>query len=121
MKQIINGELVEYNESEGILSLHIREPYYTAGKRFGWIGTKIGIGISQQIIDFAHKKRLVLIRVTVGKGTKQYQIERRKYVESSDRMFKKGTVLILVPWDTKHFETVEHNFDCHMTNTFQRW
>jgi hypothetical protein len=117
----INGEEIEYDESEGILYLHIREPYYTAGRRFGWNGTMIGIGISYDILNFATKKRLALIQITVGNGKKQYQIETIKYTESHSRMHKKGTLLILVPWDDKHFETVESYIDHRITNVMQRW
>lgn len=53
--------------------LNIREPFYSAGQKYGWIGQ--GIGISHDTL-----RDNELIRITIGKEKAVYSISRDKAV-----------------------------------------
>jgi len=53
--------------------LHILEPYYTAGKKFGWEGNSVGIGIDWRILQGDG-----FLKVKVGDSEKVWVIDKKK-------------------------------------------
>jgi len=82
--------------------IHIKEPYYSAGKKYNWPGKTIGLGIAE------HKLRGEYVYVKVGYSPKIWKIETTKAVELGRkyRSFHnaQGTPLIVLPWE--QFERV---------------
>ena len=77
--------------------IHIREPYYTAGKQFGWEGKSIGLGIAEHLFQ---KPR---IYVTVGNNKKIWTIttEKAKQFVNKHKSFHyaDGTKLWVIAWE----------------------
>lgn len=78
--------------------IKIKEPFYSAGKKYGWPYKSIGIGISKAYFfngDF--------IKITIGDNPAIYQIDAQKALEIV-RQYKsfylaKETLLGVIPLD----------------------
>jgi len=86
------------------LYLHIREPFYSAGKVFHWRskGSTVGLGINEKIVLFAEEENLK-VRIVVGTTTdRYYEIspnEIIQFVKETDSIdYKNGATLHVVPW-----------------------
>lgn len=107
---IINGEAFNYDPASGILHLHIREPFYSAGKQFHWLGVSIGLGISKDALVFALQNKLSKIQVTVGSDPKVYEIEAVTWLnfanDHNSKMMKGNTELYVIQWSKTFFKRV---------------
>lgn len=105
---LIQGE--EYYQYMGVLFTVIREPFYSAGKQYGWSGNPIGLGLSQQALDHALRNSL-LIRVQVGTTDKMYETSPRQWLDFARQhhaLQQRGdTRLFIMQWTTKRFKTIE--------------
>lgn len=99
MKITIKGE--EFEVRDRTLCVHIREPYYTAGKKFGFTG--VGVSLSKDVLDYASKHGLTRILMTVGKYTKMWEIPLEDWIRHSYLMIVKGTMLRTIEWSNKYF------------------
>ncbi len=54
MKKMINHQIVY--ESTKFITVDIRNPFWSAGQRYGWGDTIPGFGISEDIIKYAREK-----------------------------------------------------------------
>lgn len=105
----IRGEKVLLIE-ECILRVHIREPFFSAGKQFGWKGATIGLGISKEALDYALKHGCK-IQVTVGEKTdRAYEVAAQTWKDFAEGhgsiMTCKNTQLYIIQWSKALFRTV---------------
>lgn len=49
------SQMILVYPDQKIIKTSIREPFFSAGKQFGWTGNSVGIGLSEEIIEFAFK------------------------------------------------------------------
>ena len=112
VKEIIfRGEKFLHFPKEKILLFHIREPFYSAGKQFGWKGAPIALGINKQALNYALENNLK-IRVVVGSKNpgRSYEILAEEWEEFSLKhgaIMKKGkTVIYVCQWTKEHFKTI---------------
>jgi len=84
--------------------VNIKEPYYTAGKRYGWSGNSAGLGIALHLLEGEG-----LLSVTVEDKPTVYQIEKwiaRKLIHQYQAYHQaRGTTLGVIPW--KSFTAVK--------------
>ena len=104
----IRGELFKVDDEEGILRLHIREPFFSAGKQFHWLGATIGLGISRDALVFALKNNLSRIQVTVGdNSSKVYETETNTWLnfahDHNSKMVRGSTEIYVIQWSKSHF------------------
>lgn len=77
--------------------LHIKIPFFTAGRMYNWPGKPIGIGIS-----LAELKGEGILLVRVGNSDKVWQIEKslaREFIKRFNSYFDaRGTKLGIIAW-----------------------
>ena len=77
--------------------LHIKEPFFSAGKKYKWPGNSIGIGIN---IYFLHGEGNV--RTTIGDNETVWVLEKKKareWVIKYNSYFQAKTVRLgVIPW-----------------------
>lgn len=77
--------------------IHIREPFYSAGKKYGWEGKRIGLGFNLQLLQGSGN-----LRVMVGDSEDVYFISKEKalsLVKRYNSIHKaRSTFLGIVPW-----------------------
>ena len=77
--------------------INIKEPYYTAGKKYRWSGKPIGLGIDLKLLDGGG-----ILEVTVGASPKVWQIDKkmaRDFVRERDSYYQaRGTMLGVIAW-----------------------
>ena len=82
--------------------IHIKEPFYTAGRKYGWVGKPIGIGINLQELVGDDT-----IEITVGNSPKVWIISKtkaRELIKTYQSYYDaRGTRLGVLPWQA--FET----------------
>jgi len=104
------GETFSYDNESNRLYVLIREPYYSAGKQFGWAGSPVGLGINEYALEFAIKNR-ASIRVFVG-NTKDRVYETdaehwRKFALGHNAIETRGsTTLYVIQWSRENFKTI---------------
>jgi hypothetical protein len=89
--------------SEFSLITHINEPFMIAGKVFGWKGRTPGIGLQDNIVNFAAEHDLVII-FTVGENKKRYRYlgkDWKQICEDNKWLYtvSNGTIVYVLPWD----------------------
>lgn len=109
VKLVFAGEEFEFEPRLKILKFHIREPFYSAGKQFGWGKPTVGLGINYDALTFAvsHNAK---IWVQVGSSPKIYEINAKTWLDFV-RRFKSidkhtGIALYVVQWSEKYFKTL---------------
>lgn len=104
------GESFTYDDDAKTLSFHVREPFYSAGKQFGWKGATIGLGINQHALRFA-VDHFLTIRVTVENRKKAYEIPAVEWLRFAQKhnsvMMKGNTEIFVVQWAKDTFVTKE--------------
>lgn len=99
----IMGQGVEV--ADGYLEIAIKEPFYSAGKQFGWklhgIKKSPGIGLSREILGYANSNKLMLRILVDGKryianpdDWVLFAIETNSYMNT-----KGGVILVIYPWE----------------------
>lgn len=77
---------------------HIKEPFYTAGKKYHWLGKPIGLGIKMSLLEGEGN-----LEVTVGDSATVYVIDKqeaRAFVARYKSVFDaKGTTLGVIAWN----------------------
>lgn len=77
--------------------IHIKEPFYSAGKQYNWPGKTIGLGIAE------NKLRGEYIYVRVGDSPKIWKMEtaRAKALAKKYHSYfnAQGTPLVILPWE----------------------
>ena len=103
----IKGELFHVDDDQGILCLHIREPFFSAGKQFNWLGASIGLGISRDALVFALKNELSKIQVTVGDKSTVYETETLTWLnfahDHKSKMVRGSTEIYVIQWCKSYF------------------
>lgn len=82
MKKILNydGQEASWDTEEKILYVNIKEPFYSAGKIYGWEGNPMGVGINKGFVELA---------VNYG-GTIRFTVDNHPIVYNIDAIrFKK--------------------------------
>jgi len=106
----IKGESFQYDREAAILQTHIREPFFSAGKQFKWLGSTVGLGLSKDALTFALQNNLTTIRVTVGEGRKLYETATQGWLnfanETNSKMVIGTTEIYVLQWNKTHFKTV---------------
>lgn len=76
---------------------NIREPFYSAGKKYGWPYKSIGLGINKN--DFSGES----LSITVGDDPTIWTVNTEKALDVVHRYKAyynaRGTELFVVPWD----------------------
>jgi len=85
-------------ENENII--HIREPFYTAGKLYHWDGKSIGIGVNLRLLSANNGNDKLFVRV--GDSGKVWQIEKAialEFIKKYNSYFDaRGTKLGVIAW-----------------------
>lgn len=61
------SQMVIVYPDQKVLRTNIRECFHTAGRKFSWKGSPEGIGLSEEIIQFAYKNDMDIV-ITVGEN-----------------------------------------------------
>lgn len=94
----------------------IHEIFYTAGRTFGWHGNITGIGLNEQILEYASKNGRKIRVLLDSYDDRCYQIDPNEWIQ-----FAKGThsimdrkksgeplpTLYVVQFDSNHFKTIK--------------
>lgn len=91
--------------------IHIKEPYWSAWKRYGWERLTAGVGISKNYVDKKHQDR-EMIYLTLGKlGDKDavYSIHPDEVMKIKDKynsvyVARENTTLYVVPFTSLKLE-----------------
>jgi hypothetical protein len=106
----IRGEAFQVDKANGIFHVHIREPFFSAGKQFKWLGSTVGLGLSKDALTFALQNNLTTIRVTVGDSNKLYETTTQGWLnfanEANSKMVIGTTEIYVLQWNKTHFKTV---------------
>ena len=109
MAQIINfeGQRLVYSQDLKLAKITIDEPFFKAGKIFGWGDKSPGLGLNLHIVEFVLKTKCVLV-IHVASVGKDYWLSYDKFFDflknnNTDYMIRK-TVLKIIPWKlcTRH-------------------
>lgn len=83
-----------------ITKLHIREPFWTAGKKYNWEGNTAGLGIA---LEYFKGYDLDILEVTVGEEDTIWCIAKSKAralaKRYNSRYNARGTILYVLPWN----------------------
>jgi hypothetical protein len=89
------------DDESNILYITLKEPFYSAGKKFGWDGNTVGLGVAKDIIKYAKEHNLMLA-VKVGNGNWYYTtpIKWLSFVAKYNSVWKtkEGKEIYLVRW-----------------------
>jgi hypothetical protein len=100
-----HGEVFTHDLEDSSLKFHIREPFFSAGKRFGWSGSSCGLGLNQQALDYAKKWNLKIIVTVHGK---RYVTHWKTWL-SNGRTWKleNGVSVLVLQWCSNFFVTLD--------------
>jgi len=106
---IFKGQKFKVSFDEGFLQFHIKEPFYSAGKQFGWFGASIGLGINKQALEYAIANDLS-IRVIVGSKPSVYEctsVSWKLFCDTHNSFMIRGNAEIcVIQWNKEHFKKV---------------
>ena len=107
---VLNGQLCVYDEVEGCLYHWVREPFWSAGKIYGWPGSPAALGANRAILDYA-KSRKAKIRVfTQNNFDRCYETDPETWLEFAQKhkaVYRASEIAIyLLQWCPKHFRTI---------------
>jgi len=103
MTQTLNldGQKVVYNSESKIAKTTIKEPFYKAGKIFGWKDKSPGLGLNLKVVEFVLKTKCTLI-IHVETAGKDYWLKSdvmKAFLQAHDTTYKiRDTVLQIIPW-----------------------
>jgi len=103
MTQTLNldGQKVVYNHESKIAKTTIKEPFYKAGKIFGWSDKSPGLGLNLKVIDFILKTKCTLI-IHVESAGNDYWLKNdvlKAFLQQNNVDYKiRDTVLKIIPW-----------------------
>jgi len=100
---ILDGQKIAFNSEMKILKTTIREPFFTAGKRLGWIGRTAGLGINKKITEKLLRTNATLI-IYVESSDRDYflrcdRLKRFLLHNHHDYRTPKGVTVDVIPWD----------------------
>lgn len=85
--------------------LHIKTPFYSAGKKYKWLGKPIGLGINLHLLEGEGN-----VYVTVGDSDAVWSIDKAKarfFVDKHKSIFEaRGATLGVIAWS--EFEAYDH-------------
>ena len=89
--------------SSDTIFINIKEPFYSAGKKYSWqLKNSVGIGLSQELVDFTDLNGLALGVLVGTKTDRFYQcnpIEIKNFVIRTESIDKRaGVTLLVYPW-----------------------
>jgi len=91
------------------LFFRIIEPYYSAGKRYGW-NPSIGLGINEQALFYAKRKKLKLCVFIGNKKDRYYEADPEtwiRFARQHNSIEKHGnTRLYVIQFSPEYFRTV---------------
>lgn len=110
-KLTIRGETFFFDAANKILQFTIREPFFSAGKQFGWLGQTIGLGINEDALNFALKHNCKL-RVKVGDiNNRVYEVDPAEWMQFAYKtksiMVKGSTKLLIAQWTPALFKSLK--------------
>ena len=77
--------------------IHIQTPFFSAGKKYGWYGAPIGLGI-----DFRELEGEGKVIVTVGTSPTEWEIDKKKareFIESNNSYYQANTIKLgVIAW-----------------------
>jgi hypothetical protein len=96
-----DSQIVEVFPESGLIKTHIREAFHIAGKQYGWAGNPIGIGIAEEIVEFAAADNMDIC-VTVGDNPTIFCMNSRHWTELAKKFNSYYPIgdkkLVVVPW-----------------------
>lgn len=110
---ILGGQTCIHDRVENLLYHWLREPFWSAGKIYGWPGSPAALGANRAILDYA-KSQVAKIRVFVQeKIDRCYETDPETWFEFA-RKYKaiywaSEVAIYLLQWCPKHFRTVRGN------------
>lgn len=79
----------------------IREPFWSAGQKYKWEGSRTGIGLNIDYFKDLKDEDYLKVKIIISKETKNYQIQKSKAKELVKRYnsqeMAKGVKLIVLP------------------------
>ena len=84
-----------------MIEVHIKEPFWSAWKFYGWEKPTPGIGINEQIVDLA-VRQMEDIHITINKDPKKYTISPKMILEIATKYNSRkpvgvNTIVIVIP------------------------
>jgi len=97
------GQEIEYSLASHVVRTTIEEPFYKAGKIFGWEGRTPGLGINDKIIKFLKKMKSVLI-VHVSSANEDYWINYptlKNWIDNNNCQYRvrNNVIVYVIPWN----------------------
>ena len=94
--------------SEKAIYTTLKEPFFSAGKQYGWSGNTVGLGIAKEIVNFAVANDYE-INVRVGDKPEQFSIKAKDWLElvrkyKSIWKTKEGKEIYIVQWSSLNKE-----------------
>ena len=90
-------------------TLHIKEPFYTAGRLYNWSGSAIGFGVRLDLLEGEGK-----LKLTIGESPKTWYLDKaiaRDFIKKHKSIhIAKGNRLGVVPWSLCHSEDTISQF-----------
>lgn len=112
MKTInLKGETFEVHgkDGEGYLLAKIKEPFYSAGKKFNWLGGSAGFSLSLTALRYCLRHKLK-IRIKVGDAFNLYETTPEKWLNFTHSwrsiIEKPKVVLYCVQWQNAMFKII---------------
>lgn len=86
------------------LYMHIREPFYSAGKVFHWRskGSTVGLGINEKIVSFTDEQSLTIRIIVATTRDRCYEISPNEITQfvgdNASVDYKNNATLYVIPW-----------------------
>ena len=112
MKEIktFSNETFIFDTDALTLYYELKEPFWTAGKKFGWLGTTAGIGINEKALDFADRNNASVHVLICGKLYRALPKTWKNFADKYKSFHPAGSVVIVVmQWTKPYFERVDPN------------
>jgi len=107
---VLNGQQCIHDQVEGSLYHWVREPFWSAGKLYGWSGSPAALGANRAILDYAESHKAKVSVFTQNKFDRCYEADPKTWIEFA-RKYKavywaSEMPIYLLQWCPKYFRTI---------------
>ena len=116
MKLNVHQEEFYLDPKNNHVYVNIHEPFYKAGQICGWEGSPLGLGVNQDVLLWAAKRR-AKVRVLVGEDASkcyeadpdqwmQFSVQHKCVQRTKPTTGEPLPALYVMQWNKEHFKTV---------------
>ena len=110
IRMVLHGQLCVYDKVERILYHWVREPFWSAGKIYGWPGSPAALGANRAILDYAKIHEAKVRVFTQGKFDRCYEADPGEWLEFVRKFnairWASRVAIYLLQWCPKYFRTI---------------